>query len=94
MKPAIDSRSVLLESDRASFFVTTPNLAQRRKLRAFQRRRGARGAEDYANVVVAGAIDGIPKRADFIRRHPILRVQQHHGIDLETIEKEPKFSAL
>ena len=54
---------------------------KRRKLLAFQRRLRAGGAEDHANLVAAGAIDRIPQAADFVDRHPVLRIQQHHRID-------------
>src|SRR6266446_1038394 len=77
MESAVDSRSVARETGRASFLVAAPDTPQRRKLRALQRRLRAGGAEDHADIVAAGAIDGIPKRVDFLRRHPILRVQEN-----------------
>src|ERR1700704_6117262 len=79
--PAVNSRPVPLEANSASFLVTTPDAQEGRKLRGFQRRLRAGGAKDHADIVAAGAIDRIPKRADLFRRHPVLRVQQHHGID-------------
>src|SRR6266481_10090766 len=75
VESTVDSRSVARETGRASFLVAAPDMPQRRKLRALQRRLRAGGAEDHADIVAAGAIDGIPQRVDFLRRHPILRVQ-------------------
>src|SRR5229473_1584487 len=68
VESAVDSRSVARETGRASFLVAAPDTPQRRKLRALQRRLRAGGAEDHADTVAAGAIDGIPKRVDFLRR--------------------------
>src|SRR5713101_3079937 len=93
VKSAVDSRSVPRESDRASFFVAAPDLLERRKLGAVQRRRRARGPKDHADVVAAGAVDRIPERPDFLRRHPVLRIQQHDGIDLacrKALQEQPK----
>src|SRR5882762_3213910 len=93
VEPAVNSRPVPLEAISASFLVTTPDAQERRKLRAFQRRLRAGGAKDHADVVAAGAIDRIPKRADLFRRHPVLRVQQHHSIDLacrKAFQEQPK----
>ena len=82
VEAAVNSRSVLRETDRAALLVAAPDLPQRRKLRAFQRRLRSGGAKNNADIVGAGAIDGIPERADLVRRHPVLRVQQDDGIDL------------
>src|SRR6267378_539414 len=93
VEPAVNSRSVALEASSASLLVTTPDAQQGRKLRALQRRLRAGRAKDHADVVAAGAIDRIPKRADLLRRHPVLRVQQHHGVDLacrKAFQKQPK----
>src|ERR1700704_2502959 len=93
VEPAVNSRPVPLEASSASFLVTTPDAQQGRKLCAFQRRLRAGGAKDHADVVAAGAIDRIPKRADLLRGHPVLRVQQHHGVDLacrKSFQKQPK----
>src|SRR6195256_5632939 len=82
VEPAVNSRPVPLEANSASFIVTTPDAQEGRKLRGFQRR-----------LLAAGAIDRIPKRADLFRRHPVLRVQQHHGIDLacrQAFQEQPK----
>src|SRR6195256_805964 len=93
VNPAVNSRPVPLEANSASFIVTTPDAQEGRKLRGFQRRFRAGGAKDHADVVAAGAIDRIPKRGDLFRRHPVLRVQQHHGIDLacrKAFQEQPK----
>src|SRR5258708_18039958 len=93
VEPTVNSRPVPLEANSASFLVTTPDAQERRKLRGFQRRLRAGGAKDHADVVAAGAIDRIPKRTDLFRRHPVLRVQQHHGIDLacrKAFQEQPK----
>src|SRR5580700_2593592 len=93
MKPTIDARPILLESDRAAFLVATPDFPQGCKLRTLQRRLRARGAEDHGNLVGAGAIDGVPECGDLLTRHPVLRIQQHHGIDLarrKTFEERPQ----
>src|SRR5580704_14563808 len=82
VKPAIDPGTVELEADVASLVVAQPDFPKRRQFLALQRRLCARGPEDDANAVAAGAIDRIPQRADFLRRHPVLRVQEHHRIDL------------
>src|SRR6266567_502871 len=89
----VNSRPVPLEANSASFLVTTPDAQEGRKLRGLQRRLRAGGAKDHADVVAAGAIDRIPKRTDLLQRHPVLRVQQHHGIDLacrQTFQEQPK----
>src|SRR5258706_4614268 len=82
VESAVDSRSVARETGGASFLVAAPDLPQRRKLRALQRGLRAGGAEDHADIVPAGTIDGVPQRVDFVLRHPVLRVQEDDGIDL------------
>src|SRR6516225_3238357 len=83
VESTIDSRAVKLKTDVAALVIAEPDLAQRRKFLAlFQGRLDPCRAEDDADMVAAGAIDRIPQRADFLGRHPVLRVQEHHRIDL------------
>jgi hypothetical protein len=79
---AVDAGAIAFETDGAAFLVAAPDVTQRRELLAVQRGLLARGAEDDADIVAAGTIDRVPERTDFLRRHPVLRVEQHHGIDL------------
>jgi hypothetical protein len=55
VEAAVNSRSVLLEADCASFLVAKPYLPERRKLVAFQRRLLSGGAKDHTYFVAAGA---------------------------------------
>src|SRR5882762_5337771 len=74
VKAAIDPGTIALKTDGASLGVAPPGFLERLQLRIFQRRFDTGGSEDHANAVLAGAIDRVPERADFVRRHPVLRI--------------------
>src|SRR5690349_5390466 len=82
VESTIDPGSIQCAPDLAALLVATPDLTKRRKLRTFDRRIRTRGAKDHPNRVAAGAIDGVPQRADFVWRHPVLGIEQHHRINL------------
>src|SRR5256714_6459256 len=95
VESAVNSRSIQFETDFTSFIVAPPNVPQRRELRLLQRRRRAGSAKDHPDSAAAGSIDGVPKRADFLGRHPILRVQENDSINLprrKAFQKQPEVS--
>src|SRR3954469_7157284 len=72
VEAAIDARAVLGMAEGASLGVALPGRAKRRVHGVVERRFYTSCAEDDADVVAAGAVDGVPKCTDFIRRHPVL----------------------
>src|SRR5262249_49057810 len=83
MESSIDSRTVKLEPDLAALIVAAPDFAQGRQLLApFQGRLRSGRSEDDADMVAAGTVDRVPQDANFVRRHPVLRIQENHGVDL------------
>src|SRR6516162_8979939 len=57
---------------------------------------GAGGTKDHTNMITPGAVDGIPETANLLGRHPVLRIQQDHRVDLarrKAIEKLPQTGA-
>ncbi len=70
------------KADGTSFPVAAPDFAQRREFRVFHGDSEPAVRKITRTSSLSGAVDRIPERADFLRRHPVLRIQQYHGVDL------------
>ena len=83
VEAAVNSRAVLCESDRASLLVAAPDLPQDPQApRSPAARRCRRCGRSRRTPSLPVRSIAFQSARDLVRRHPVLRVQQNHGIDL------------